>query len=1637
MKFFQNIYLLIISTLLFFSGIIHANTGLALNPDMSKAYKVNETTTSANAVDGYAVGAIPGHFSVGASGAANYSIPIDVLPGVKGMQPNVSLVYSSLAGNGIAGKGWNLSGISSIDRVSKTLYQDGEVSGIDWTDDDALTLDGNRLVIVDDSDYPNSVEYRTEVESYRKIIGYNYTSQGAGTFKVWTKDGKEICYNPVSLGLYDGNTMVSNWCVSEVKDKFSNFISYYYKAEQEMLDNNVIINKSIRLDSISYGHGTNEVAYVTLEYKDRFRDINNYQAGCYVIQEKRLDSIKVGAQDNLLRSYKLGYRFLEDCLDEVKLSGLNDEKLTSTTFVWDAPVNGSPHFTGYTNTSTLRLEEGGVKEYGDFNGDGRSDYVISSGREITLRLSNGEDIDEISFSTASTTNINHETKFLYSGDFNGDGMDDLLSISAVGVAKYYFSTGTGFEISCYGSGISGFSTSITEKEELAIGDYDGDGREDAFLWKENKLYDFKGDLQVITSAALTVPAQFSDYIKPQYVANVTDNRKDNICLIFNNIIKVYELNGNTFSVKYEKRELNLNSSSRLVPGDFNGDGKTDFFLNSGNTSKILYSTGRGFVEKSVSGLYNLSSYNIYAAYLNKDALCDLVLQGNDIVDGCYAVKLAVNNVSGFMVGQAVALNISESVSWDRFDNIEFFDFNGDGRSDITSYIYSGSITPPDPNSNLPVICGYRVETQTFDDKTPDRIVQIDNGMELLIDISYSPLWCDDVYTTSSNSFSYPYAGYGMRYDVVSQSLVTAESTHATTYSYGGMLVHKLGRGFLGFEKNSRTDVTDDITNISTATLNTDYQVLEPEKQQRFQGNTLLSESEPVYSYTDMGNTTVVHYKAELDEVISTNHLNNTATRTEYQYDDDGNTTYTQSTYYDNGSLIADTWQKTTASYTGQNQSSWCNYLPENIEITQKSPSEIITRSSVNHYNNDGTLDYSISDPGDAGQITTTYSNYNSYGLAETMTVSAPNDSRVADRTTTTTYTTDGRFVESQTFGAFTSSYLYDLITAQLQSETSATGLTTHYYYNGLGQMYKSRSPLGTESLTLPMWCIGDDDAPAAALYYRYSESSGTAPVKLYYNQSGQLVRSLSKSLDGQKVYQDQEYDAEGRLWRSSMPYFSTTTATQWTSYTYDELNRVITTTSPDMTVQTVTYEDAERRVNTKVEKNNETQQSTTYYNALGQVYGVSDELRNQTYYGYDAAGRLKQTYIDATYPTTLYYDLQGRQIATDDPDAGHSSSTYDAYGQLRTATNARSQQSTYSYDSYGRLTGESAMGDLIAYHYLSSGSAMGQLDNVTLNGSTNQSYSYDSYGRMTAATEYLDGTPYTHSQTYDAYGRINTQQYPGGYTIVNIYNERGYLWQVTQGGSVIYQNDVTNATGQITSYTLGSHTATRGYDELGRLTYQGCGNYQSMNYDYDAMGNMAYREDDITNQKECFGYDGMNRLKDIKLDQANNYIPSADKFLNYDNKGNITFKTNVGADISYGNNIPQGITAWPNALSGINIPLGYQPPEQDITYTYFNKVESISQDDGYYTYDYTYGLDKQRRKTVYKEDGNTIRTKRYLGNYEIVEDADGNIKEYHYLSADAGLYAIYVETNGGNGELKYVLTDHLGSLTEIIDATTG
>jgi len=184
------------------------------------------------------VGAIAGEFRVDESGSATYSIPILTAPASGGLQPQVSLNYSSQAGNGNVGVGWTLGGVSAISRCAQTMEQDGisGSKGISLDSEDRFCLDGQRLILDPSSGAygANGSRYRTEIDNFSRITSYGSAGDGPAWFKVETRDGAVIQYGKSSDSRIEARgganpATVITWAQNRFEDRFRNYILFSYE----------------------------------------------------------------------------------------------------------------------------------------------------------------------------------------------------------------------------------------------------------------------------------------------------------------------------------------------------------------------------------------------------------------------------------------------------------------------------------------------------------------------------------------------------------------------------------------------------------------------------------------------------------------------------------------------------------------------------------------------------------------------------------------------------------------------------------------------------------------------------------------------------------------------------------------------------------------------------------------------------------------------------------------------------------------------------------------------------------------------------------------------------------------------------------------------------------------------------------------------------------------------------------------------------------------------------------------------------------------------------------------------------------------------------------------------------------------
>ena len=157
--------------------------------------------------------ALPGKFGISAAGSATYSIPIVVPPGTAGMLPSLALAYSSQGGNGLLGMGWTLDGLPSIGHCPKTLAQDSVRGSVNYDANDRFCMDGQRLIVTSGTHGADGSEYRSEIESFSRVIAHGTAGDGPAWFEVKTKSGQVMQFgnSTDSRVLAQGKTTARDW----------------------------------------------------------------------------------------------------------------------------------------------------------------------------------------------------------------------------------------------------------------------------------------------------------------------------------------------------------------------------------------------------------------------------------------------------------------------------------------------------------------------------------------------------------------------------------------------------------------------------------------------------------------------------------------------------------------------------------------------------------------------------------------------------------------------------------------------------------------------------------------------------------------------------------------------------------------------------------------------------------------------------------------------------------------------------------------------------------------------------------------------------------------------------------------------------------------------------------------------------------------------------------------------------------------------------------------------------------------------------------------------------------------------------------------------------------------------------------
>jgi len=278
------------------------------------------------------------------------------------------------------------------------------------------------------------------------------------------------------------------------------------------------------------------------------------------------------------------------------------------------------------------------------------------------------------------------------------------------------------------------------------------------------------------------------------------------------------------------------------------------------------------------------------------------------------------------------------------------------------------------------------------------------------------------------------------------------------------------------------------------------------------------------------------------------------------------------------------------------------------------------------------------------------------------------------------------------------------------------------------------------------------------------------------------------------------------------------------TFTYDGLNRVLTTTTANLGAQPVVT-------------------LTSTYDAVGNRTSLEDTAPGTTSYAYDLAGRLTSLITPFNQPTTaisLAYDASGRLDVIIFPNGVVSDYGYDTQGRLNALTHTLGANP--SFTDFG-------------YTYNPVGNITAVLDQVTP--TENRTFTYDGLQRLkTGGTAAV-----TETYDYDAVGNRTTSFLSTAHTYDDVN-------RLTADDQFTYTYDVNGNLETKTSIAVPTDVTTYYWDFQDQLTQIDFPGGTSATYNYDGLGRRI--EKNVNGTITRYIYDGEDIV--LEYDGTNTFV---------------------------------------------------------------------------------------------------------------------------------------------------------------------
>ena len=327
-------------------------------------------------------------------GTVNTSFPIKLPAGRGGMQPSLSVNYSSEGGNGWLGLGWDLSipSISIDTRWGVPTYDQTFETEIYTLGGEQLTFKvGDSYVLPNRNEGfeksrsanlepDNTKRFYPRVEGgYSKIIrkGNNPNNY---VWIVISKDGTRSCFGGDENGnivenailRQSGTNNIGHWALFKTIDTNGNYVEYTYNRPPNYNSSDNVMGKGgqeMYIGKIEYtkynAQNTLKTYTVNFDYYDQRPDVQvSARLGFVQVTSKKLKSIKVLYGADKVRSYEFGYKdgdgaFKKTLLETITEKDANDQIFYTNRMEYQSAPNelfGAPQTWNVNNANGVESQ---------------------------------------------------------------------------------------------------------------------------------------------------------------------------------------------------------------------------------------------------------------------------------------------------------------------------------------------------------------------------------------------------------------------------------------------------------------------------------------------------------------------------------------------------------------------------------------------------------------------------------------------------------------------------------------------------------------------------------------------------------------------------------------------------------------------------------------------------------------------------------------------------------------------------------------------------------------------------------------------------------------------------------------------------------------------------------------------------------------------------------------------------------------------------------------------------------------------------------------------------------------------------------------------------------------------------------